>query len=91
MRFIVTRYFVFLLLLFIPFGSELKPVAIFVFYLNLQLFGILLLLPSEYVWKQTVLELSIIHHSAECCWESSSLPPEHTCSAWVSIWGLMSV
>lgn len=76
MRFIVTRYFVFLLLLFIPFGSELKPVAIFVFYLNLQLFGILLLLPSEYVWKQSVLELSIIHHSAECCWESSSVPPE---------------
>lgn len=36
-----------LLLLFIPFGSELKPVAIFVFYLNLQLFRILLLLLSE--------------------------------------------
>lgn len=51
------QVFFFLLLLFIPFGSELKPVAISVFYLNLQLFGILLLLPSEYVWKQTVLEL----------------------------------
>lgn len=37
----------FLLLLFIAFGSELKPVAISVFYLNLQLFRILPLFLSE--------------------------------------------
>lgn len=39
-------FFLWWLLLFILFGSKIKPVAILVFYLNLQLFRILLLLLS---------------------------------------------
>lgn len=39
-------FFLWWWLLFIPFGSKIKPVAILVFYLNPQLFKILLLLLS---------------------------------------------
>lgn len=39
-------FFCMMMIIFIPFGSKIKPVAILVFYLNLQLFQVLLLLLS---------------------------------------------
>lgn len=39
-------FFFMMMIIFIPFGSKIKPVAILVFYLNLQLFQVLLLLLS---------------------------------------------
>lgn len=46
MRFIVTRYFFMMIIIHTVWIPDKKPVAILVFYLNLQLFSILLLLLS---------------------------------------------